>query len=185
LIYKLYPSTKVFIDGRSDFYGAEFSKQYLDVMNVQHGWQKSLDKYRIDTIVIAPTFALTQTLKISPDWRIVYDDGVAVVFRRIPGGPASLVSSDDGNIRDRAITKTITRDHPITQPTTKEENHKMKSMFTRFLKDEQGQDLIEYTLLMAFVALASAAIFVNAGASIKGIWGTASSQLSNANTLAS
>ncbi|MGA2713402.1 MAG: Flp family type IVb pilin [Bryobacteraceae bacterium] len=55
----------------------------------------------------------------------------------------------------------------------------------RFLKDEQGQDLIEYTLLMAFVALASAAIFVNAGASISGIWGSTSNQLSNAATAAS
>jgi Flp pilus assembly pilin Flp len=61
----------------------------------------------------------------------------------------------------------------------------MKNMFMRFVKDEQGQDLIEYTLLMAFVALASAAIFINAGTSIKGIWGTASSQLSNAATAAS
>jgi Flp pilus assembly pilin Flp len=54
-----------------------------------------------------------------------------------------------------------------------------------FLHDEDGQDLIEYTLLMAFVALASASIFISAGGSISGIWGTASSQLSNANTLAS
>ena len=29
--------------------------------------------------------------------------------------------------------------------------------------EEQGQDLIEYTLLMAFVALASAALFLGAG----------------------
>jgi Flp pilus assembly pilin Flp len=50
-----------------------------------------------------------------------------------------------------------------------------------FLKDEQGQDLIEYTLLMAFVALASAAIFTSAGQSISGIWGNASTQLSAAN----
>jgi Flp pilus assembly pilin Flp len=61
----------------------------------------------------------------------------------------------------------------------------MKSMFKSFLKDEQGQDLIEYTLLMAFVALASAAIFVNAGTSISGIWTKASNQLANANTSAS
>ena len=52
--------------------------------------------------------------------------------------------------------------------------------FMRFINDEQGQDLIEYTLLMAFIALASAAIFVNAGTSLTGIWGTASNQLSNA-----
>jgi len=57
----------------------------------------------------------------------------------------------------------------------------MKNMFMNFVKDEQGQDLIEYTLLMAFIALASAAIFVNAGKSISGIWGNASTQLSLAN----
>jgi Flp pilus assembly pilin Flp len=51
--------------------------------------------------------------------------------------------------------------------------------------DEQGQDLIEYTLLMAFVALASAALFLGAGGSIKGIWTVTNTQLANANTSAS
>ncbi len=49
-----------------------------------------------------------------------------------------------------------------------------------FWQDEQGQDLIEYTLLLAFVALASAALFMGAGASIKSIWTISSTQLSNA-----
>jgi Flp pilus assembly pilin Flp len=49
-----------------------------------------------------------------------------------------------------------------------------------FWKDEQGQDLIEYTLLMAFVALASAALFLGAGGSIKGIWQNTNTQLANA-----
>jgi Flp pilus assembly pilin Flp len=54
-----------------------------------------------------------------------------------------------------------------------------------FWNDEQGQDLIEYTLLMAFVALASAALFIGAGGSVKGIWSKAAAQLSAANTAAS
>jgi Flp pilus assembly pilin Flp len=54
-----------------------------------------------------------------------------------------------------------------------------------FLTDETGQDLIEYTLLMAFVAMASAALFIGAGKSVKGIWSTTSSQLSAANAAAS
>jgi Flp pilus assembly pilin Flp len=58
-------------------------------------------------------------------------------------------------------------------------------MIMRFVKDEQGQDLIEYTLLMAFIALASAAIFINAGKSLSGIWGAANSQLAAANTASS
>jgi Flp pilus assembly pilin Flp len=59
----------------------------------------------------------------------------------------------------------------------------------QFLKtlwqDQQGQDLIEYTLLMAFVALASAALFLGAGGSIKGIWTATNTQLTTANTQAS
>jgi Flp pilus assembly pilin Flp len=46
---------------------------------------------------------------------------------------------------------------------------------------EAGQDLIEYTLLMAFVALASAALFLGAGNSIMGIWTSTNAQLSAAN----
>jgi Flp pilus assembly pilin Flp len=61
----------------------------------------------------------------------------------------------------------------------------MLSFIQNFWKDESGQDLIEYTLLMAFVALASASLFISAGSSISGIWGTASNQLSTANGQAS
>jgi Flp pilus assembly pilin Flp len=58
-------------------------------------------------------------------------------------------------------------------------------MFRTFIADDQGQDLIEYTLLMAFVALASAALFIGAGGQISGIWSTSNSQLTFANTSAS
>ncbi|MGA2770519.1 MAG: Flp family type IVb pilin [Bryobacteraceae bacterium] len=54
-----------------------------------------------------------------------------------------------------------------------------------FLVEDDGQDLIEYSLLMAFVALASAALFTGAGKSISGIWSTTNSQLVQANTKAS
>ena len=55
-------------------------------------------------------------------------------------------------------------------------------MMRNFLRDEQGQDLIEYTLLLAFVALASAALFIGAGGSVKGIWVAANTSLDTANT---
>jgi Flp pilus assembly pilin Flp len=53
-----------------------------------------------------------------------------------------------------------------------------------FWIDDNGQDLIEYTLLMAFVALASAALFLGAGNSIMGIWTTTNAHLSAANAAA-
>jgi len=59
------------------------------------------------------------------------------------------------------------------------------ALLNRFLRDEQGQDLIEYTLLLAFVCLASAALFISAGGSVSGIWSSTNSQLVVANTSAS
>ena len=49
----------------------------------------------------------------------------------------------------------------------------------QLLKSEEGQDLIEYTLLLAFVLIASAALYINAGGSITGIWTTANTQLNS------
>jgi Flp pilus assembly pilin Flp len=56
----------------------------------------------------------------------------------------------------------------------------MVNLVKRFLSEDQGQDLIEYTLLLGFVALASAALFIGAGHSIKSIWTTTNSQLAAA-----
>jgi len=50
-------------------------------------------------------------------------------------------------------------------------------LLKNFLRDEQGQDLVEYTLLLAFVALASAALFIGAGGSVSTIWNVANTQL--------
>jgi Flp pilus assembly pilin Flp len=57
-------------------------------------------------------------------------------------------------------------------------------MLKNFLADEQAQDLIEYTLLLAFVCLATAALFISSGGSLSGIWNQANSRLTTANTAA-
>lgn len=53
----------------------------------------------------------------------------------------------------------------------------MMTFVRNFVKEEEGQDLIEYSLLLAFIALASAALFSNAGTSVNTIWSKTSSQL--------
>jgi Flp pilus assembly pilin Flp len=49
-----------------------------------------------------------------------------------------------------------------------------------FWREDGGQDLIEYTLLLAFVCLASATMFIKSGGSIKSIWTTTNSELAAA-----
>jgi Flp pilus assembly pilin Flp len=61
----------------------------------------------------------------------------------------------------------------------------MNTLWTRFVREEHGQDLIEYTLLLGFVCLATAALFISAGGSLSGIWSSTNSRLDVANTSAS
>jgi Flp pilus assembly pilin Flp len=55
----------------------------------------------------------------------------------------------------------------------------------RFVQDESAQDLIEYTLLITFIALGTAAVLLNVGGSTKPIWTSTSTQLVNAASAAS
>ncbi|MCC7175788.1 MAG: hypothetical protein IT159_11375 [Bryobacterales bacterium] len=54
----------------------------------------------------------------------------------------------------------------------------------RFWKEEEGQDLIEYTLLLAMVCLASAALMIGSGTAVHGIWNTTNNNLSSARSMA-
>jgi hypothetical protein len=121
LIWRLYPTGRVFVDGRSDFYGDDFENQYIEVMNVSHDWQKILDGFGVNTILLPPSAALCGVLKEDSRWRTVYDDGVALIFRAVPrdaqpaaGKTTSVASLADGAGRDREVTKTLTGDQAIT-----------------------------------------------------------------------
>jgi Flp pilus assembly pilin Flp len=56
----------------------------------------------------------------------------------------------------------------------------INTMFQAFCKEEDGQDMVEYALLLAFVALAAVAVLTNVKASISTIWSSVNSNLSTA-----
>jgi hypothetical protein len=118
LIYRLFPRTRVFLDGRSDFYGADFEKAAMGVERVKYDWEQTLARYDVNTILLSPATPLAGALKQSSRWRLVYDDGVAVVFKsassseRAATPPAGAPAV--GPSRDREITKTEARDRSIT-----------------------------------------------------------------------
>jgi Flp pilus assembly pilin Flp len=59
----------------------------------------------------------------------------------------------------------------------------IRRFFSRLLRDEQGQDLTEYTLLIAMVALAAVGIFSSAGQSASGVWRGAGTILTSASSI--
>jgi Flp pilus assembly pilin Flp len=57
---------------------------------------------------------------------------------------------------------------------------------TALWNQEEGQDIIEYTLLVSFVTFAAAALFVfGAGGHLRSIWSAGNTQLAAANASAS
>ena len=112
------PDPQSFVDGRSDFYGDDFEEKYIDVLNVKYGWEKTLSGFGVDTILLPPSAPLTGALKESSRWRVVYDDGIALVFRsesRTAGAQVSAAKRGGGEGRDREVTKTQTSDRAITE----------------------------------------------------------------------
>lgn len=51
-----------------------------------------------------------------------------------------------------------------------------------FFRDETAQDLVEYTLLLAFIALVGAAAYIGMGQSTTTIWTIVNSRLASANS---
>jgi len=56
----------------------------------------------------------------------------------------------------------------------------VKSFVKNFWLDEQGQDLVEYSLLLAFIALAAVGVLSTVKTSISTIWSTINSSLAAA-----
>lgn len=61
----------------------------------------------------------------------------------------------------------------------------IKSAFQAFWQEEDGQDLVEYALLLAFIALAAVAVLTSLGTGIGTLFKDISNTLSNAATTAS
>jgi Flp pilus assembly pilin Flp len=58
------------------------------------------------------------------------------------------------------------------------------NFLNNFLQDEEGQDMVEYTLLLAFVALAAGAAYVTIGNNISSIWSKAEKDITSATAAA-
>jgi pilus assembly protein Flp/PilA len=56
----------------------------------------------------------------------------------------------------------------------------MKDMIVRFVREDEGQDLVEYALLLALIALAAVATMGTLGTAINNKYGSATTSLNNA-----
>ena len=67
------------------------------------------------------------------------------------------------------------------RPVSEDDQRLRKLWPQRLWAEETGQDLVEYTLLLAFIGLVGAALFIGMGSTTSDIWAIVNSRVSNAN----
>ena len=81
-MYRFEGRLKVFVYGRSDFYGQDLLETYAKVVEVKPGWDAVLRQYGVQFVLTPTDHALASALDLSREWKRVYTDSVATVFER-------------------------------------------------------------------------------------------------------
>jgi hypothetical protein len=82
LIWFLYPSCKVAMDGRYEtVYGDDLCRLHSEFYYGRPGWRKFLEQFPPDFILVDPRSQVYALLKAAPDWRQVYRDAGCALFQ--------------------------------------------------------------------------------------------------------
>jgi len=82
LIYRFYPQQRVFIDGRSDFYGPELGKLYLRLTYAQASFEEAVGRWDFELVLAPVEWPLVSLLRRDARWGLLEEDRLAVLFER-------------------------------------------------------------------------------------------------------
>ncbi len=88
------PGDQVFMDGRADVY--EWAGVFAQMVRwepLQEDPSLLLDRFAIETCLLARTSPMVQVLRLLQGWHVIYEDPQAVIFRRlgpVPSQPPAL-----------------------------------------------------------------------------------------------
>jgi hypothetical protein len=80
VLFRAWPEQQVFIDGQTDFYGENLTRQYETVLTLGDGWRQILDKYEVSWVLLPEDAQLVNALKAEAGWEVGYQDSTAVVL---------------------------------------------------------------------------------------------------------
>jgi hypothetical protein len=78
------PAEPMFVDARVEVFPQDIWSQYGAIVDVQDGWMQVIDRWQIDTIILARDHHpdLEAALRSDPSWSLVYEDADGFVFTR-------------------------------------------------------------------------------------------------------
>ena len=78
------PEHKVFVDGRTDFYGETLLKEFEQTTALRSNWVAVLDKYDVAWTLMPSDHRLNLALALlQPQWSCIYTDSVAAIWRKV------------------------------------------------------------------------------------------------------
>ena len=82
LLWTGYPRQRVFMDGRSDFFGESIGREYTTVLYAGPGWRQVLERYQINMILLPPETPVLEFLAADTAWSVLYRDPQSVLLAR-------------------------------------------------------------------------------------------------------
>ncbi len=82
ILYRLWPSQKVFIDSQSDFYGETFLREYEQIISAQGNWQGDLSGDDVQWAILPSQSPLAEALSRDSQWRVDYHDSLTTILSR-------------------------------------------------------------------------------------------------------
>ena len=82
LLYRFWPERSVFIDGQTDFYGEELTREYERVITLADGWQDVLQEYQIKWVIMPAGSVLSSALDNSDLWENGFSDRTTEIWLR-------------------------------------------------------------------------------------------------------
>jgi len=82
-LWQLYPQCRVALDGRyENVYPESLSKEYFDFLYGRANWQRFLDHYPPDMILVGASSKISSLLQKEHSWQQVFLDSGSVLFLR-------------------------------------------------------------------------------------------------------
>jgi len=79
-LYRNWPEQQVFIDGQTDFYGEQLTREYEKVISLSDGWRAILEKYGVERVIMPAKSEIVRRLSNDEEWVLSYVDETSAVL---------------------------------------------------------------------------------------------------------
>ncbi|HUS08272.1 MAG TPA: hypothetical protein VMZ52_18355, partial [Bryobacteraceae bacterium] len=82
LIFRNYPSQRVFFDSRHNYYGEKIGNDYLTIEEGQSKWRSVLDSYGFNLILTPVNSPISSLAQAAGGWRVIENNSKYILFER-------------------------------------------------------------------------------------------------------